>query len=456
MKISWLSNLEFEVDTVNEQERFYNPDTGFEAIWNTGTTTDEYGLYPHTGLVTSIGNWTDVQVTPALNFEGQFVPVDTVVDPLQASELTDRVKNSHQTGPENRRYIAPHLKPIFYGNQTQKDKAVKGLIDYNLCQLNRPFSHQWIKAPQENLFINKGTPYEWNLDKSTPSGWNMFDVAHNETAPEFALAALGHDLGLMNMWMLWRYFIAALNPNTEFWRNQPRAEAWTLILAVRCHYLGFNKADQTLLDTYCRGWVPRKALEGYVDKILASGVDPQVSGPPDSRVFAVLPDKDWHGYGKQCQGGYVWQPAVRHWSYAYVLQSGILDSMRQEALRAHAQADILKYKEWAYDAARGMSWCLNRTEMPPADAQALYDDIMAGPGPAGSRPYEVRQLSNGNALVVEQPTTQDLALHAGAWCYIMGKDYEPFVNLFSRIPKPGNSKYEAKYMDAVWAYLERN
>lgn len=455
MRITHLSNLEFEADPANELERFWNPDTGFEAIWNTGTTTDENGLYPHTGMVVNMGNWSEVQVTPALNFEAQFVPMNGAFNSLQASELTDRVKNSHQTGPENRRYISPCLRHIVYGSDVQRDKVIKALLDYNICQLNRPMSHQWIKAPQEDLKINKGTPYIWDLDKSTPSGWNAFDVAHNETSPEFTLAAIGHDLGIMNMWMLWRWFISALNPTTEFWRNQPRAEAWTLILSTRAHYLGFNKADQVLLDTYCKGWTPKKALQGYVDKILASGVDPQVSGSPDSRVMTVLPDKDWHGYGKQCHGGYVWQPAVRHWSYAYTLRSQILDSARSELLLDHAQRDVLKYQEWAYDENRGMSWALNRKEMPRADADQLLADILAGDGVAGSRPYEVRDLSNGNALVVESPTTQDLELHLPAWIYLMGKDWDPFKALLQRTPKMGNSKYDAKYLDPVYAELER-
>lgn len=456
MKISSLNpDLKFRV--VNTLEEFREDNSGFLTIWN-GSSKKINNITEHTAFLASLGDYVPVKTNSGMIFENQFFPKNTPYPALKNGWKNDTTKVSHTTGGGRRFYVFPPLR-----NYYQKDdqNAYNALLTWNLDQLNRPMSHyswNWVWDSYSGV-LNKGTPDEWNYDKSASNGWNGWDPAHLETSPQFSLAVTGHPLGLMNLWLLWRFVVSCVKPGKTFWMNQPRSTAWTLIMAVRAHYAGFGDGDASALS-YCQGYTPAAALNAWVKQLLEADVNGGYSygggNAKDNRVMPVLPPADWNGYGKQVKAEYGWQRGILLWSCAYVLKSGILTPDNQVAFQAFSDRLYETQLTRGFDSAKGLSYAYGTTDIKDqltadqlkteAEAQSIKD--------GNPLTLEIHEATSGNWVVRHIPRNSDFWLTAAASAVLKGKNDVMVQTSLIVNPKPNTKNYQYEYQDVIYASLE--
>lgn len=471
MKITLLRHgLDFTIDEANKQEIFKDSDSGWECRWNASQVTDAEGHPPHTGWIVNPGDPAKLNLSYSnvvLDFEKQFLQFKAGhLNKLSSDELDDVNKSTHTTGGSRRSYITMALRWALDPDPANSKIGVDALMAWNMTQLKRPFSHIPFVGVLNQMILNNKQPEQWDADKQLPlpDNYNAFDVAHLESGPQFALAALNHPLGLVNMFMLWRWFIQCLPPGTTFWYNQERSVMWTWLLATRAHYCGFGGADQDVLDDWCRSWKPAKALWQYVTQYVKAKPGALIPGDIDDRVMTDLKQKDWNGYGPQVWAAYSWQNSMAVWGACYVLYSHILDShpVQQFGLVKWAQSRMDAIMDHASGGIAGISYAFGLTELPDqATAQQLLDDVNtfdANRGKIQNPAYEIHQLKNGKWIIRVGPRVlaaeeDDLTVAPLAW--LRGKDDSEFKTLWSSIPDPSSKYYVSKFDDAVFALLEK-
>lgn len=448
-------NLNF---SINKHLEEFKDNLGFYVAWN-GTNHVVNSTAEHTGLLISLGTYVPIKNTPALDFESQFFPKNTPFPTIKPSWQNDTTKISHTTGGGRRFYVFPPLRNWLFNDD---QKAIDAIITWNLDQLNRPLSHEswkWTWDAYSGI-LNKGAPDEWTPDKQASNGWNGWDIAHLETSPMFSLAATGHPLGLMNLWMLWRFVVSYIKPGKTFWLNQPRAIAWTLIMAVRAHFAGFGDGDAQAL-AYCQGLKPQDALNAWVDQLLKADVNGGYSfaGGNTGRTMPILPVKDWNGYGKQIKGEYGWQRGILLWACAYVLKSGILTPANQIAFQEFSDTLYNTQFTRGYNTALGLSYAYGTTDFPTkvladqlareGEAQQLKDD------PKNPIVLESHEATPGVWLVRHVPRKDDLWLTSAGASVLKGKSDPIAQTSVSINPIPTSNKYNPEYQDPIYAMLEK-
>lgn len=462
------SDLEYETTVINgwTYERFHNPTTGYESLWNVHTATDPDGLEGHTGVIVTAGDPThEVVNQAALDQFKKFIPAETVKwRALNNDELDDLYPSTHTTGPGNRRYIAPALRYALSTTQGKRDTGVTALRTFCRSQHKRPLGHGPTFNCKEDLSINKGTPDAWDCDKKTTAGYNAFDPAHACMAIEFAAAMLGMDEGLEAYFMKYRILANGYpGTTTAFWYNQPRAAGWSFVADWQASWLGFTNE---VVSDFFKGKTPKSQLKDRIDKYCGGSVayDPVVSGPADPRTMTVASKHfTFNGvdYFTQCHGEYFWQKAVRTTCLALVCSDTMLSSSSPQRNLAmdyasRSMADAL----YLFDPSKGMAWAGNRNHLPKDVCDALKiacDDVdtKGGTIPLKRRNYMTWLAGPGtnDYIVAEVPITQDCALHLLGWILIKGKTDPQVLQLAALCPPAGSKNYQPQVQDPSIALL---
>lgn len=465
MRISNQFDLELTVDTVKRTETFTSQSTGFHCEWNADTHQVNMATYNPGNFVPG---W-----SYALDFERQFIPISTALSQLSTwSDLTDsHCKSSHTTGSARRSYVAPALRYAIQSDPVKQAKGVAYLEGWNTDQLYRPMSHIPFQCELNTGHINRGTPQAWHSDTQTKNtgnsyadGWNMSDVAHMESSHQFSLAALGHPLGLMNLWLLWRWFVSTYPPGQTFWYNQPRCVMWAMLLCVRAHMVGFN-SDKSVLDQFCRGYTPSKALKGYIDQFLNKFKPDVIEGDLDDRVLTDLPGNSWiHNgvdYGKQVWSAYGWQNAMQVWGLVYVMKSSILDATRLSLVAQFANTAIDTIADHASGGSKGLAYAIGVTQFDQATADQLKAEVDAYNATRNfsGQAIEVHKLKSGKYIVRNLPRmrgAEEDDLFIVPFMYLKGFDDPEVHAMWSAMPKPNTKEYKVAYDDVAWALAERS
>lgn len=463
-------DLTFDIPTAGSQLQwmvFKNPVTGFEARWNGSSAVDDvYDIHPHTGIIVDPGDPSLGRPNgPFLSFLSRFVPSDPLFPwtTLGADEMSDNYPWSHTTGPGNRRYIAPALR---YAVSTDPKKQAKGLAyltSWAECQLARPLAHGFPFDCRPDQTINKGTPNEWNTDTRVPdpaTGWNAYDVAHNDLSILAAGSALGLDVATMSLWLRLALVTAGHPPGSSFWWNQPRCVLWRVLATIWYGYGQFELGDPYLFQNFLKGHRAKKDLRGLIEQYMAFGFDPPTAGNPDPRVMTVLPDPV---NGKvEIHGEYPWQKAMRTTAWGMALASGLVSEPLLSQIRPYAEAEVEKALLW-YRGTGGMAWAASMHEFTATDADtalaaALDIRTAGGTKPLTGRPYEKHPIDADSFILREQPIPQDLGLHLLGLALILGPYSEPVETLLPKAGVPGKTSwqgnkppYESRVLDPVYA-----
>lgn len=460
MRVSLLSDLDYQLDIPGKREIFTSASTGFRCEWNSDVATNRDGTPAFCGkLVTAASNF--AQIPAAVLCDNKYFPKTTIFSKLGSEDLHDVNKSTHTTGGSRRSYVSKAFRYALSSDPTKQATGLSALTDWNLDQLNRPFSHYPFVPRVNTGIINYKTQQEWDCDRQTPAGWNAWDVAHMESSHQYALAAMGDPLGMMNFFMLYRWFMQCLPPVTStFWMNQPRAVFWTLLLQVRAHYLGIGLGDAQLNTDWYHGYKPKTALNAYVNQLVNSWDPNGIPGDIDDRVMTDITSKysDWNGYGKQTWAAYGWQNAMLLWGCVYALESSALSftNVINLGIWTKKYADVVK--DYAFGGTKGFSYSVGVTQFPDQlTAQKLLDDIHAfdqARGSNQSKDYEVHQLGNGKWIIRSGPrilAAEEDNLWMPPFTAIYGTNDPDVLGLRSVESKPGDKYYVAQYDDMTEA-----
>lgn len=321
-------DLKFRWSTDGLGEVYEDLVDGFLVVWNADMVDRaiEYspGLFTpvivrHTGHVVSWGaNLPDLKPWPlglAADFERNRYPVSIISWPVNYNRWQyDTAYNTHTTGDSRRSLTWGPMRAMLHSTDPLlKENAFFNMRSWCIDQLCRPLSScagpftppQDVDTCGNSWEWNEGTSRAWGYDSQvvrpdqtgTNRSWNSFDPAHNESGPQFAYAAAGGRLGVVLIWMLFRWVVQGASPISRCFNSsysvpfdQERSIKWCLDLCTRAFMLGLEWADPDLVRDWCGGldgkngglgFRPRESLRAYFDRV--AGPEYGGTGGPSAR-----------------------------------------------------------------------------------------------------------------------------------------------------------------------------
>lgn len=328
-----------------------------------------------------------------------------------------------------------HVSCAFANAVLGNQKGLDGLTQFNLDQLNRPFSHYpWTFKYDAYSGVHTSG---WKYDTFNDIGgiqWDMFDPAHIEAAPQFSLAILQDPLGVVNMFMLIRAMIGFTPPNLTFWRNQPRSIGRYLVALERAVWV-LNDMDDETLNTFFKGKKLKAHLETAIDSLF-NDYPEFGTGNLDPRVMPNI------GNG-EIIGSYGWQEMLSLTDRVKVLNSGVTVAFKNTPavkMQTYDKAQLLIAKTIN---SKGCSYAFSRHGIFTQGDLTLAQT---------KDPATLRELFQGT--IRTPPRTSDCEL--GFWGFVMlDKNAQVVTDFLKILPKPGTSGYAnmAHYLEPAYALL---
>lgn len=261
----------------------------------------------------------------AYEFELDRHPTDRSPRPFPTTYTSGNTKfsrdtnyDTNNTGDGRRHAVWPPFRAVRFSSDVNLvASAWQASIEWNLTQLARPFAHvgaalqggvgvtvpftpftnvkeytsgfqlNWLTGSDGNLI-----PQAWDNENKkrlandldgVAQNWNASDPAHNDVTPMFALAAMGHPLGAVLLWMIYSWYVQGMPPQANlgfgayaYPFGQERSVAWCALTWLYSYLVGFQWADPNLIRDWCgglkpnhnnggAGWRPRDAVRWWMD-----------------------------------------------------------------------------------------------------------------------------------------------------------------------------------------------
>jgi hypothetical protein len=344
---------------------------------------------------------------------------------VEDNDFWDTKRQTTGTGGAERRYIDKLLGIVCKPEGPDySGRAFAALLSWNEEQTLRPWSWDG-RYSKGDLWVDgsgPGTP--------TPEGRNRVDLAHASRSQHYALALLGHPLGILNLWMETRVLMNDLIRSIQTGGNpfgQPRSIAWALIALQRCINVGITQLpfaslglrevaplrDQLLLD--CAIQMSREYPD---DKAMAGQ-------KTDGRVLPQCKDGTL-----ELAGEYTFQYGFVCWAMAYLRHFGVRGALTR-AVQEFFRRKILRN----YVAARGWAWGTGTTPFPTLTAAEERIAVAKAANPKDDSELLIATHPDRGYRVIKTPDFSDfelfhapLKLSGGVPAEI--KDFVPIDDLY--------------------------
>ena len=424
-----------EVNDVAQTIRYYDPVSGFEAVYDTAAHK----------LVKAQRQTTPIFIDSALATERKFARLSQPVSVLMSGDLHDTTKAAGSGGGARRSFVSVAFERALLGKQDGRD----ALHDWAVDQGQRPTAWQPFVFNYDGYFGRLG---KWQYDTQDADGWSIFRADHLESATLFGGATLGEDMCLASFCELLKWVNRTFyNPGNKTlqkgWHgsDQKRAMGWMLWFEARAALLGFDTADHGLVDA----WLsvrPKDMLRLLVDDLTKR---PPVIGSfrPDDRTMVDIG-------GGEIRGELMFQWAIYFAAIGWIDRSGLMTSKKWKDLAAYSRV-LMNEVLWRVMWPDGCSYAFSAHDHFTQDDVDLANQKETDK----SHVYSLleRNLGSGFGVIRDNGRTADVELMAAASALLLGPDDQRSIDLLAMLPPPSNmAKYDdlARYADVAWALKE--
>lgn len=427
--------------------------SGWQATWDPVT---------HTGVEESALFTGYKMINPLFNFLRSITPEVLPLSVLTANDLNDIKRDTPGTGGSRRGFSSPSFRYLFQNIAGTRQVGLGALESWNRDQLNRPHEHlPWqFNCDSYSCVLTSG----WKWGKKTPQGWNAFDVSHMQHAEMVALSSVGSPLGMMNLWMLWRWAVSSHKPGQSHWMTEPRAIGWLIGLATWAHMAGFGYAQQNVINTYTAGFTPRQAIREWVKHLVDGLQRPGKtyefwnSGPTVKKGWSISSAPA----GFNNTAFYGWQQGIALWNLALCWRSGVLAGLPEhDKLELLCQQIADRLINYCWKPGQGMAWTFGVEVYDTQEGAQAHADALNAVRNASSDPIEIHQVTAwrdrpAGWIVRRRPEKDDAHIQAAGIAMVYGPDNPTVKDLMDNVlDRPGSNNFEDRYMASAYADLEK-
>ena len=393
-------------------------------------------------------------ISPALLFEHSLMPLNKYPfpQPLGSTDYHDTTKVSHTTGGGRRSYISLAFERAVNPDEGIRNDGLTALLQWARDQGNRPMCWLPFKFNYDSYYgvigPNHTNPLQ-KYDLVSPSGWDIFDPAHLESAALFGGSCIGLDECLHHFTMLLSWVVSSFpgvsiksSKPLQGWHGskQPRAIGWMIWYLTRAILLGFDTADQEFIDTFLAGHRPKEHLVAYLNDLLTMNL-PLGGDVADDRTMVNI--GTINGIS-QLRGDLTFQECILFASLGYLLRTTILNNPLKTNLQTWLN-DRINTVVGASCDPRGMSYSFSRDTNFTQIECDLANKLETDKGHL----YELRQI---DGRIRDTPRIPDCELMVGGLALAAGSDNNIATMLNNLLPTPANPNYKkmATYLDIFY------